>query len=256
MSKKSRKSRRGSSPSGVDPNELRQQRLEARRKAKAEAEAARRKQQTRERIIRYVLYAGLFALAIWFVFLRNAAPTEIRGHTIDTFAQTGVNQHSTQPQNYPTTPGVSGPHAPQPAACGVLGQPIPAENAVHSLEHGAVGIHYAPDLDPEVIKEIEAVVGEYEENVFSAPLEGMETPIVATSWGRMMKLDAFDEAAVTEYVDAFAGKGPEAGQTCANTADSPFVVPSQPPTDVVTPAPGDSPATEESPAGDEATPSP
>lgn len=256
MSKKSRKSRRGSRPSGVDPNELRQQRLEARRQAKAEAEAARRKQQTRERITRYVIYAGLFALAIWFVFLRNAAPTEIRGNTIDTFAQTGVNQHSTDPQTYPTTPAVSGPHAPQPAPCGVAGQPIPVENAVHSLEHGAVGINYAPDLDPEVIKEIEALVGEYEEDVFSAPLEGMEAPIAVSSWGRIMKLDAFDKAAATEYIEAFAGGGPEAAQTCPNSSDSPFVVPSQAPSDVVTPAPGDAPATEESPAGDGATPTP
>ena len=255
MAKKSKKSRRSGTP-GVDPNQLRQERLEARRQAKAAAEAARRKKQMRERIVRYLIYAGLFVLAIWFVFLRNAAPTEIRGHTIDTFTQSGVNQHTSETQNYPTTPAVSGPHAPLPANCGVIGQPIPAENAVHSLEHGAVGINYGPDVEMDTIKDIEALVGEYEENVFSAPLAGMEAPVVVSAWGRLMKLDAYDEAAVKEYIDEFAGKGPEAGQTCANTAEQPFVGPSPAPTDVVTPAPGESPGEAESPAGDEGSPSP
>lgn len=255
MAKKSKKSRRSSQP-GVDPNQLRQERLEARRQAKAEAEAARRRKQTRERIVRYLIYAGLFVLAIWFVFLRNAAPTEIGDHTIDTFTQSGVNQHTNETQNYPTTPAVSGPHAPQPAACGVLGQPIPAGNSVHSLEHGAVGINYGPDVEMDVIKQIEALVGEYEENVFSAPLAGMESPIVVSSWGRMMKLDSFDEASVKEYVDEFAGKGPEAGQSCPNSAEQPFTGPSPVPTDGLTPAPGESPAPVESPAGDEGSPSP
>jgi hypothetical protein len=240
MSKKSKK-RRGSTPPGQDPNVLRQQRLEARRQAKAEAEAARRKQQLRERLIRYVIYAGLFALAIWFVFLRNAAPTEIDGNPIRTFSQSGVNQHTSETQQYPTTPAVSGAHAPQPSTCGVIGQSVPPENSVHALEHGAVGINFGPEVDPETIKDIEALVGEYEENVYSAPLAGMEAPIVISSWGRMMELETFDKAVVAEYIEAFAGKGPEAGQNCPNTADSPFVVPSPAPTGVESPAPDASP---------------
>ena len=260
MSKKSKKTRRAANP-GVDPNLLRQQRLEARRQAKAEAEAARRKKQLRERIVRYLIYAGLFALAIWFVFLRNAAPTEIQGNTIETFSQAGVNQHTSEVQQYPTTPAVSGPHAPQPSACGVIGQPIPAGNSVHALEHGAVGINYGPEVELDVIKEIEALVGEYEENVFSAPLAGMESPIVVSSWSRLMKLDSYDESVVKEYIDAFAGKGPEAGQNCPGTADSPFTPPSPAPTDGTTPAPGDeaTPAPDASPAEDatpEGSPSP
>lgn len=246
MSKKSRKSRRGTNP-GVDPNQLRQQRLEARRQAKAEAEAARRKKQLRERLVRYVVYAGLFALAIWFVFLRNAAPTEIQGNQIETFSQAGVNQHTNETQQYPTTPGVSGPHAPQPSACGVIGQPVPAGNSVHALEHGAVGINYGPDVELDVIKDIEALVGEYEENVFSAPLAGMEAPIVVSSWSRLMPLDSFNESVIKEYVDAFAGKGPEAGQDCPGTADAPFTPPSPAPTDGSTPAPEESPHVDETP---------
>ena len=238
MSKKSKKTRRGATP-GVDPNQLRQQRLEARRQAKAEAEAARRKKQTRERIIRYLVYAGLFALAIWFVFLRNAAPTEIQGNTIETFSQAGVNQHTSETQQYPTTPAVSGPHAPQPSACGVINQPIPPGNSVHALEHGAVGINYGPDLELDVIKEIEALVGDYEENVFSAPLEGMEAPIVVSSWSRLMPLDSYDEGVVKEYIEAFAGKGPEAGQNCPGTAEAPFTPPTPAPSDGTSPAPGD-----------------
>lgn len=256
MPKKSRRSRRGTG-SGVDPNQLRQQRLEARRQAKAEQEAARRKKQMRERLVRYVIYAGLFALAIWFVFLRGAAPTEIDGNPIESFSQSGVNQHTNETQSYPTTPAVSGPHAPNAAACGVLGQPIPAGNYVHSLEHGAVGINYGPEVEIETIRQIEEFVRGYEENVYSAPLAGMESPIVLNSWGRLMQLDTFDEDVVGRYVDAFAGKGPEAGQTCANTADAPFQAPSPAPTDGESPAPEETPGEEGSPADEtEDSPSP
>ncbi len=48
------------------------------------------------------------------------------------------------------------------------------------------------------------------------------------SWGERMDLDELDLAAVDEYVDTFAGKGPEAGQECPNSSASPFVPDTEP----------------------------
>jgi len=214
--------RKANRPAGVNPQELRQQRLEARREAKARAEAARRKAQQRARLIRMLMLALLAVGLFWFVFLRGRAPTEIGGHPVQTFSQAGVGDHTDGTVQYPTTPPVSGTHAAFPGVCGVFAEQIPNETQVHNLEHGAVGIQYVPELPPEQIQAIEEIARGYSENVFSAPYPGMETPIAVTSWGRMMRLQELDEDAIREYIDAFAGEGPEPGQTCPNDSDQPF----------------------------------
>jgi hypothetical protein len=124
--------------------------------------------------------------------------------------------------NYETFPPVSGQHAPGSAPCGVYNQQIPDETQVHMLEHGAVGIQYQPTLEMETIRAIEAIVGDFDKDVFSAPYETMETPIVVSSWSRKMNLDSFDEEAVRAYIDEFAGEGPESGQECPSGSEAPF----------------------------------
>ncbi|HEU4481278.1 MAG TPA: DUF3105 domain-containing protein, partial [Actinomycetota bacterium] len=220
----------------------------------AEALAARQRAQRREKIIRMVLFAALGVGLFWFFFVRGQGPSEINGHPIREFSSTGVNEHVAGTVAYETSPPVSGPHAGTPAQCGVHSEQIPNENQVHSLEHGAVGLQYSPDLDPESIRTLEEIAGEFDKDVFSAPYDGIDRGNIAvTSWGRAMYLDELDEVAVRDYIDVFAGEGPEAGQECPSTVDSPF----QPAE--ATPSPG---ATTETPHddsedhGDGGTPSP
>ena len=237
---KSKKKKRTTRPEGFDPNEARRQRLEARRQAKAEALAAARKRQIRDRIIRAVLILGAAAFAIWFFFLRGLGPSEIRGHPVERLSATGAFDHlaAGEPTTYETSPPVSGAHAPQPTACGVYASPIEDEVQVHNLEHGTVAIQYKPDLDPEQIKQIEEIVRSYDSHVLSAPYPQMESPITVTSWGRMMKLDSVDEPAIREYIEVFGQKAPE-DVDCDNTADDSFE-PAPSPTEspiIETPAP-------------------
>ncbi|MDQ3660250.1 MAG: DUF3105 domain-containing protein [Actinomycetota bacterium] len=221
MAKKKAKPRRRSS-SGAADHERRQQRLEQRRREKERALEQARRAAARRRAIRAALLAAIFAaLVLWF-FTRGGAPDSFGGHEVQQLSTDGMNQHTDASVDYETSPPVSGAHAPQAVPCGVYGEPIPDEAQVHNLEHGAVGIQYRPDLDPEEIERIEAIVGEYDSNVFSAPYPGLETPVVVSSWGRLMELDQVDEAAARDYVDAFAGNGPERNQSCDNTQDEPF----------------------------------
>ena len=238
MAKK--KKRRSTRPPGVDPNEQRRERLEARRRAKAEAEAARRRKQQRQKW----MWRGVFLLlalgVFWFLFLRGGRPDAIAGHELETFSETGVQEHSDQPQTYEMTPPVQGTHAATPASCGVYSEPIPNENLVHTLEHGAVGLLYRPDLALENIRALEKLVDE--DHIFSAPYAGppaMKTPIAAVSWGEMMRLEELDVQALEEYIDTFRGKGPE-DQDCPLDQDSPFEPPepSPEPTADTTPAGG------------------
>jgi hypothetical protein len=229
--------------SGAQKQEMRAKRLEARREAKAEAEARRRKKEQRERIVRLAITGFIVVSLVWFIFLRNQQPKEIDGHPITQFSTAGVNNHTSDPVNYETLPPVSGEHAPGAAPCGIYDQQIPDETQVHMLEHGAVGIQYLPTLDVAQIKDIEAIVDDADKNVFSAPYPGMETSVAVSSWSRKMDLEEVDASAIEQYIDAFAGKGPESGQECPKEADSPFEPQASPipsPVATVTPEPDSS----------------
>ena len=221
MAKKKAKPRRRSS-SGRAEHERRQQRLEERRREKEQALEKARRAAARRRAVRTALLAGVFAaLALWF-FTRSGTPDTFGGHEVQEFSADGVGEHTNTAVDYETSPPVSGIHSPQAAACGVHGEQIPDETQVHSLEHGAVGLQYQPDLDPEEIERIEAIVGEYDSYVFSAPYEGASTPLVVSSWSRLMELEEVDEPAIRDYIDHFAGNGPEEDQPCDNSVDDPF----------------------------------
>src|SRR5688500_14724521 len=74
-----------------------------------------------------------------------SAPEDVDGVVAYDIAD---NSHVEGAVDYRIDPPVAGPHNPVWANCAFYAGPIPNENAVHSLEHGAVWITYTTAADP------------------------------------------------------------------------------------------------------------
>jgi CheY-like chemotaxis protein len=71
--------------------------------------------------------------------------------------------------------------------CGFYDQEIDSENAVHSLEHGAVWISYDPSLSGADIAALRSFVSR-SEKVLVSPVPGQDSPIIVTAWATQLQL--------------------------------------------------------------------
>ena len=112
-------------------------------------------------------------------------------------------------------PPLGGAHAPAPQTCGIYAAPVPDENAVHSLEHGAVWITYRPDLDrSEVARLRDTIAGAAAYGLLSPRVQ--QAPVVATAWERQLEVDTADDPRLAQFVEAYAQgpQTPERGARC------------------------------------------
>ncbi|MEJ5913065.1 DUF3105 domain-containing protein [Pseudokineococcus sp. 1T1Z-3] len=133
---------------------------------------------------------------------------------VQTFEDLG-RDHTTGSVEYAETPPVGGDHSPAWWNCGVYAEPVVDENAVHSLEHGAVWITYDPALPAEQVDQLAAAAAPYDYTLLS-PYEGLPSPVVLSAWGVQLPLqDAADERVapfLAQYVQG--DQTPEPGAAC------------------------------------------
>lgn len=128
----------------------------------------------------------------------------------------GVNSHTQGTVDYPQDPPVGGEHNPVWQTQGFYDAPIRNENAVHTLEHGAVWISYSPDLPQDQIDRIQELV-EGETCMLASPYPGLESPIVASAWGYQAQLESADDPNLERFINRYqqGPQTPEPGATCA-----------------------------------------
>lgn len=110
-------------------------------------------------------------------------------------------------ESYNSNPPTSGSHS-SAVPWGVSSDEIPDMNAIHNLEHGGIWITYK-NLDEESISALEAIGARNSLSVIVSPREANDANIAVVSWGRIMKLDAVDEARITEFIRKNKNKSPE-----------------------------------------------
>jgi hypothetical protein len=128
--------------------------------------------------------------------------------------------HVDGPVTYEQTPPVGGPHNRVWIRCTTYDVPIPNENAVHSMEHGAVWLTYRPDLpqaDLDLVHRLLALNPRY---VLISPYPGLPNPVVASAWGLQLKVDRADDPRLATFVKKYAGgkQGGEPGTHCFDGA--------------------------------------
>lgn len=118
--------------------------------------------------------------------------------------------------DYPQHPPVGGDHNAVWLNCGVYTTQVPAENAVHSLEHGAVWITHDPDLDPGQVALLHGLysAGDY---VIISPVPDLPAPVVLSAWGKQLAVDSPEDTRVVDFLRVYerGPQTPEPGAPCS-----------------------------------------
>ncbi|MEV0948283.1 DUF3105 domain-containing protein [Rhodococcus sp. NPDC049939] len=154
----------------------------------------------------------------------------------------GIHVQPTQRVAYDQSPPFGGPHDGVWATCTgtVYPDAIRSENAVHSLEHGAVWVTYNPDdVSGDQVRTLEDKVDGRTFTMLS-PYPGLDSPVSLQSWGHQLKLDSVDDPRIDQFITALRinpNTYPEVGATCSSIPGSGFDPDNPPPFDPSPPGP-------------------
>jgi hypothetical protein len=204
------------------------QERDARRAEKVAAMVAQQKRQRRNRLIGWisggVAAVAVLGLVIGFVVTSGTPkvdPASISIGQLQTYPDLSAN-HVEGTVDYPQTPPAGGDHAAAWLNCGVYSEPVPNENAVHDLEHGAVWVTYDPSLVDAA--GVEALRSKLPDTyIVLSPYADLGAPVVASAWGNQVFLDGVDDTRLDDFVTKFwrSNDAPEPGAPCTGGVDGP-----------------------------------
>ncbi len=189
-------------------------------------EKVRRKQAKAKRNRSVGLVVGGIAVVvaislIVFIAVSGGGKAALTIDGVQTFTGLTAN-HVNGTVNYPQTPPVGGDHAGAWLNCAVYANPVQNENALHSLEHGAVWVTYDPTvITGEQLTTLRKAIPKT--HVILSPYPGLPSPIVASAWGVQLKVSQVSDPRITQFISKYRGSksAPEPGAPCTGGIDGP-----------------------------------
>lgn len=191
---------------------------------KSSKREARRQSQKRNQMIRTIATTALAVAAVVVAGLIVSSRSTQVVESID-----GVQSfpdpergHTTDPIAYDQAPPVGGVHNPAWLNCGVYSEPVQNENAVHSLEHGAIWIAYQPEVAATEVQQLEAITRLSGYRLLS-PYPNLPSPIVLSAWGYQLQLEQAGDPRLMNFVEKYERhpEGPEPGAPCTGGIGEP-----------------------------------
>jgi hypothetical protein len=170
-------------------------------------------------LIAAVFIAGFAALVIADARQKAASspPDEVQTYDV---GQAG--DHTEGDVDYAQSPPAGGAHNPVWQNCGFYAEPVRDELAVHALEHGAVWITHLPDLPQDEVETLRDL-SESNDYVLVSPYPGLDSPVVASAWGKQLKLESADDPDLERFINAYSQgpQTPEPGAACTGGVGDP-----------------------------------
>ena len=192
-------------------------------------EAFRAGEKRRERVRRIAIASGIvaavavIALVVTSIVLTSkpaatsSAGAGIRGLT----TYTNTAGHVQGSVTYDQTPPVGGPHNQVWLNCGIYTKPVPNENAVHDLEHGAVWVTYDPSLPAATVTKLRDLMPST--YTVLSPYPGLGGSIVLSAWDVQLKVSSVTDARILQFFEKYrqSANAPEPGAPCTGGLDAP-----------------------------------
>ncbi|HET6446521.1 MAG TPA: DUF3105 domain-containing protein [candidate division Zixibacteria bacterium] len=120
-------------------------------------------------------------------------------------------------------PPVGGVHHDMFQNCGIYSDPIEAEKAVQSMEHGAVWITYQEGLPEADIAALQQKVAK-QQFLLLSPFPGQRSQVVLSSWGSQLELDSAHDERLEKFINRYrlGPATPERGASCTGGFGSPL----------------------------------
>ena len=166
-----------------------------------------------------VFIAGFAALVV--LDARQKAASTPPGE-VQTYDVGPAGQHTQADVDYEQSPPAGGEHNDVWQNCGYYAEPVRDENAVHSLEHGAVWITYSPDLSEDEVERLRDIA-ESQTYILVSPYEGLPSPVVASAWGKQLSLESAEDPDLERFIGAYrqGPQTPEPGAVCTGGIGQP-----------------------------------
>ncbi|MGG7466114.1 DUF3105 domain-containing protein [Plantibacter sp. YIM 135347] len=224
-------------PSGapVPPAVKQQSQKQARETQRAAKVAAFKKAQAKKArnkrigiwaaVVGGVAIIAVLATSIWLTIPKYASypgggtgtGTDIAG--VKTFQNTAG--HVEGKVDYPQNPPAGGEHNPVWLNCGVYTEPVPNENAVHDLEHGAVWVTYDPSISADELAKLKSLIPST--YVVLSPYKDLPSPIVLSGWNVQLQVSNASDKRIPQFFQEFwkSQNVPEPGAPCTGGLDGP-----------------------------------